>query len=446
LSNLNEFLNAVAGKNEEGTAKAASTVAIIGSGIGVLADLSGAIGFIPLAISLIDMVTGNDKSLDDVLNAMTRLFAELNAEVRAGQILERMRDLANTMADSQAVLQQLPTMVKEQTSNDFRLEQIQKCLSAVINLTDVDDSGGKWKAVYGEQIYYSGDGWSYPMAPQPDVDDLVFNYTYILPLYLRSIYTLLTVIGTLTPKDLPLYSEAFRNCVVRLQRVHDTIVDGIVISRLPAAAELWKATDPNSVFEIYKGSPYAASFPNGQFLGFSGWAGGLGTADPYRVFGIAWPFQIFGAVEIYSGANSITSYPPLDVPPSGPPPDDAWIAAVQGKLALRALKARKDVYAAVGLQEIFRVANNLRSIAGDPTLPEPALGGWTVLEIYRTLGNLAWWGADWQHVPPNRLIPPTPTLLQLRKYLESVPPTQTGSDFAHLSAWAPTSLRQMLSA
>jgi len=446
LSNLNEFLNAVNGKNEEGTVAAISTVKIVGSGIGVLADLSGIIGFAQAAMSLIDTVLGNDKSLDDVLNAMTRLFAELNAEIRAGQILERMRDLANTMADSKAVLQQLPTMVQEGTSNDFRLEQIQKCLSAVINLTDADDSGGKWKAVYGDQLYYSGDGWSDPVMPQPDADDLVFNYTYILPLYLRSIYTLLTAIGTLSPKDLHLYSDTFRACVIRLQRVHDTVTDGIVISRLPVNSEIWKATDPNSGWEAYKGGPYASSFPNGQFLGFSTWAGGENAADPSRVYGTAWPFQIFGAVETYSGASSISSYPPLDVPPSGPPPDDAWMAAVQGKLALRALKAKKDVYTATGMAEVFRVANELRAIVGDPTLPGPVPGGWTVLEIYRTLGRLAWWGGDWRQAPSNRLISPTPTLLQLRKYLESVPPTQTGSDFAHLTTWAPTSLRQMLSA
>jgi hypothetical protein len=135
----------------------------------------------------------------------------------AEDILDRLRNLEQAIVGAATVLSQLKDDISQQppVSNEYRLQQIQTCLAAVIDLTDMKGTDNKWRVVYNDQNYYS-DGWNGVVARQPDGDGLVFSYTYVLPIYLRSIYILLTAIGTLMPKDLTNYSEVLRNCITRL--------------------------------------------------------------------------------------------------------------------------------------------------------------------------------------------------------------------------------------
>jgi hypothetical protein len=454
LSNLNDLLKAVSTTNADGTAKAVDTVDAIGSSMGLLADVSGVVGFVQLATSLVNTILGNDDQVTQMLNKLQQEIQILEASQKAEDVLERMRNLEQAIVGAATVLAQLRADVGQQppVSNEYRLTQIGTCLAAVIDLTDMQGTDNKWRVVFNDQNYYS-DGWNGVVAPQPDGDGLVFNYTYVLPIYLRSIYILLTAIGTLMPKDLETYNDVLRNsCIARLQMVHDTVLNnGIVVLRAPDSTEMWRAYDPNNTFlnsfVMYKSGPYYRSYPDGKYLAFSAWSGGELGADPYSVYGTTWPFQIYGAVERYAGNGSTANYPPMDVPPSGPPPSADWMEAVQGKLALRFTKMHKAAYATAGMPSVLQVANQLRAIVGDPPVPDPGLNSWSVLEIVKILGPQCRYGANWQHIPPGpKLILPSPTLRTLRAYLESVPPTCAGDGFATLQPYRPISLRQFLTA
>jgi hypothetical protein len=420
--------------------------------LGLLADVSGAVGFVQIATSLVNTILGKDDQVTQALNQLQLEMQELQAAVKAEDTLERLRDLEKAITPAATVLAQLKSDVAQQppVSNEFRLTQVQTCLAAVIELTDMQGTDNKWRVVFNDQNFYS-DAWNGTVAPQPDGDGLVFNYTYVLPIFLRSIYILLTAIGTLMPKDLTSYSDVLRNCITRLQAVHDTVVNGIVVLRVPTSAEMWKAYDPNNSLQnsiaMYQGGPYYRSYPDGKYLAFSAWSGGEVGSDPYSVYGTIWPFQIYGAVERFSGRGSAANYPPLDVPPTGPPPSDAWIEAVQSKLALRIMKMHKAAYAAAGMPCVLQVANQLRAIVGDPLVSDPGLNSWSVLEIVKILGPQCRYGAKWPQMPPGlKLLLPTPTVLSLRAFLESVPPTGAGDGFATLQPYRPISLRQFLTA
>jgi hypothetical protein len=453
LPNLSDLIQAVSTTNADGTAKAVDTVGAVGASLGLLADVSGAVGFVQIATSLVNTILGKDDQVTAALNQLQMEMQELQAAVKAEDTLERLRDLEQAINPAATVLAQLKADIAQQppVTNEYRLQQVQTCLAAVIELTDMQGTDNKWRVVYNDQNFYS-DGWNGAVAPQPDGDGLVFNYTYVLPIYLRSIYILLTAIATLTPKDLKTYSDVLRDCITRLQLVHDTVVNnGIVVLRAPAAAEMWKAYDPNNSFQnsfvLYNAGPYYRSYPDGKYLAFSTWSGGNVGADPYSVYGTTWPFQIYGAAERFSGRGSAANYPPLDIPTTGPPPSDDWIAAVQGKLALRIVKKHKTAYAAAGMPCVLQVANQLRAIVGDPLVPATGLNSWSVLEIVKILGPACRYGANWQQIPPGQtLLLPTPTLRSLRAFMESVPPTGTGAGFATLQPYRPTSLRQFLTA
>lgn len=453
MANLSDLLTAVSTKNADGSDKARDAVGAVGASMGLLADLSGVVGFVQLASSLVDTILGKDDQVTDALNQLQQEMQNLQAAVKAEDTLDRLRNLEDAINPAASVLGQLKADVNEQppVSTEYRLTQVGTCLAAVINLTDMQGTDNKWRVVYNDQTFYS-DAWDGVMAPQVDGDGLVFNYIYVLPVFLRSIYILLTVIGTLTPKDLNQYSDQLRHCIDRLQMVHDTVLNnGIVVLRAPVPTEMWRAYNPNNSFlnsfVMYKNGPYYRSYPDGKYLAFSTWSGGEVGSDPYSVYGTTWPFQIYGAVERYAGSGSTANYPPIDVPPTGPPPDASWMEAVQGKLALRILKKHKATYAAAGMPSVLQVANQLRAIVGDPQVPDPGLNSWSVLEIVKILGPQSRYGGNWRQMPTvPKLVLPSPTLRSLRAYLESVPPTCTGDGFATLQPYRPISLRQFLTA
>jgi hypothetical protein len=74
LSNLNDLLKAVSTTNADGTAKARDAVDAIGSSMGFLADVSGVVGFLDFASSLVNTILGKD---DEVTQRLNKLQQEI---------------------------------------------------------------------------------------------------------------------------------------------------------------------------------------------------------------------------------------------------------------------------------------------------------------------------------------------------------------------------------
>ena len=102
----------------------------VGGMLGLLADISGAIGLVQLTYDEVQGLTGSDLSLQDVLNAIQTAFSQLEGQIAASDKLQRMRDVDMGINPAVAVLEQLPAIVKSTPppSQDFKLTQIQTCL------------------------------------------------------------------------------------------------------------------------------------------------------------------------------------------------------------------------------------------------------------------------------------------------------------------------------
>jgi hypothetical protein len=106
-----------------------------GDTLGALADLGGGIGAVT---GLIDtFLSQNNKDLldiksrlQDIEDTIKQKFAQLNAEQRAEQILDRLRDLDPAIASAQPVYDELSAAVRAQppVTEEFRLAQVGLCL------------------------------------------------------------------------------------------------------------------------------------------------------------------------------------------------------------------------------------------------------------------------------------------------------------------------------
>src|SRR5262249_3432223 len=96
---------------------------------------------------------------------------------------------------------------------------------------------------------------------------------------------------------------------------------------------------------------------------------------------------ICGAIEIYSGANTVASYQGeladrLDL--------SAWSAVERTNffnlLQLRILRSKKELYTQIGLPIVRKVIHQLRQITGQPVLSGVPYEAWSVEELFSTLG------------------------------------------------------------
>jgi len=359
MSNYADLIKDTKGMSSEG-------ITIAGDVLGTLADFSGAFGFVQLGIGLITSLFSSDTELQQVLAQIQKDFKELKSFIAAEDKLSRMRDNDLGMKDAVAVFEQLPANLNIISSLEpgFIQTQIQTCIAAALFFAENDD---KWQAVWGSVPYYS-DEWSGQVAPDDPSDGLVFNHTYTLPQFLRSIYILLTTIGALSPKSLPDYRDVLGRCLTRLSNVHDTIVSsGIVGTRVPAQA----APDGSLIFEVggpVNGPPLSPGDSSGPVVGWdTSWRTGSG---------LNWPY---GAVERYSGASLVAEYNPggscgnIDLNytyfPSVPSPvphgsSYNFIRVLQ----LRIEQQKKALYIQLGLPKVRQVINQLRSMTGQPPL------------------------------------------------------------------------------
>jgi hypothetical protein len=85
----------------------------------------------------------------------------------------------------------------------------------------------------------------------------------------------------------------------------------------------------------------------------------------------------YGAVERYSGCSSVGDNYTIAINSTV----DNFDPAIFSKLQVRVLKHTKDVYILAGLLDVWQVINHLNSIVGDPLLPGPSFGDWSIREV-----------------------------------------------------------------
>src|ERR1700729_4408824 len=97
MSNLSDLMKDIF--SQEG-----DTITGAGDILGALADLGGSI---QLAVSAVELFVGQDSQLQDILNAITEDFQQVDQLINAGDKLARMRDVDLGINPAEGVFQQL---------------------------------------------------------------------------------------------------------------------------------------------------------------------------------------------------------------------------------------------------------------------------------------------------------------------------------------------------
>jgi hypothetical protein len=358
MGNLDDFLNLILPDEHEGVTMAAGF-------FGLLADISGGVG-------LLQMVNVLQPADDQVVKALAMLqktveagIADTNTRIAAEGMLAKIRDIDSGMYAANGVFGQLPTIIPQiaSLSEGEILAYIETTFQATQFFTDYPD---KWQAAWLDAPKYN-DGWSGTVFPPQS--QFVFNYTCVLPQFVRSIYIHLTVIAALQPSALTGSLNQIGKCVTQLQTVHDTIADvGLVDTKVPGQADVAKV-DWASGLESWQSNWFDGKVVRGQNV-----VGG----DPHL-----WPF---GAVEMFSGTSIRDSYWPflpfrMD-PASSQPYPDTFFRLIK----LRMANLRKALYKQVGLPEIRNVINQLIAISGQPIPTSNPYEQWSFREALTILG------------------------------------------------------------
>jgi hypothetical protein len=385
MANLNELF----GTNSE-------AVTTIGSAIGAVADVSGAVSAV---VAIADLFISQPDPLQPILDTLQKDFAQLYAALEAQQNEDDWQKLANLVKDAEAVLEILDGLVKAEPplTDERRLNYIATCLAPLNALSDPSTHfpSSYFLAVYSEQVYWTDAGqflqaniqpfpdpnpsldgpvnYTYKACAPTDVgygtqappappDNQVFSYLYVLPYFLKAVFTL-TAVGTSLFADFGKTKERQQDAIISfanfLTTVHDLIAGGITkLTPSPPPASGWQFIFP--------------------FFGVHGiTAEYWGMPNPPQVSGLIFECA---AVEKFSGYSSIKTAS------FGGPFSPSLEASIVQKLQVRALREMIKVYAGVGLPKVWTVINALKKIAGQAPLPLNKYSGWSFREIFGQAG------------------------------------------------------------
>lgn len=352
----------------------------LGTAIGAIADIAGAVGGIGSIVSMVVSLTGQaDQTQQELQNILTTIqndFAQLNQTLKAEDLIQKLTDIGNQLAPAKTVMDSLQSLVNQLPLTAYEVTQQMEICANAINALGPDPN---WLVPFNDQIYWND--WQLVWPPPPWIsgvnklpgygqqspaansDGTVFNYTYILPAYLQAVFIFLSVGGCIDPNFMANWnSSILQPASALLKQMHDTIMAGIVklspgswtgqilspwLTITYVSGQLWLPFQHAGVTPLLD----TASFPEDNVIG---------TNIEY------------GAVEIFSGANSVALHqlePPLSSDSTDPAP--------YGKFQIRLARRFKLVYGTAGLLTVWNTINHMNSICGTPQLTGASPGVWS---------------------------------------------------------------------
>ncbi len=395
-------------------------VKLAGDAIGVLADFSGAASAV---IGLIDLFLPSDNQVADALSQLQSTlqqdFSQVNATLRATQIIARQQALVASTAQAESTLQSLPAALRATSpvSEDYKLTQITNCLDAL----DYLDQDVQWMTVQNDELYFTGDWtvssafwntWSvftgsgtilgpsaapalHSMPPPGNGDGTAFSDRYVLPLFMKELAIFLAVATAFDANYKVDYASALNSYSQRLIWAYNISVSGIVPIATPTQVDIGVGGFPwRGDYESYSNyRPYiyltATQWLGGRdfsYLSTPPYATGNNTATediPDSGGGAQQGVgQPYGVVHTYTGAANIVAFPPVVAPQSGPPPPDKFYPIFLTRLMIATRARWKELHTTLGLTQVVDTANKLLSLTGEPPFLSPNPGTtWTLREI-----------------------------------------------------------------
>lgn len=379
-----------------------SSLNAFGAFLGTAADFAGGIGIALDVLELVVPIAGG--SIEPLFSTLQSMFKQVGDQIKAGQVLDRLRSIDEARGKAQAALESLRGSLDAKGSfvGPVDASWISLCREAIDDLS----APSFWLTVFVDEIYFNdsriyqsvhtkhngkhiywdgGYGW---VGPTPDDSGQVFTYIYVLQSWMYAEAAFLIVAAALN-KNRQL-TAAQRSLVESdanfLQGMHDTIIGGIQDLSPPP-------------FDV----PDLANAGIEDLPPPPGFVQSPGVSDVLDGSTVVGARIDYGAVERYSGMNSMATYQILnkDVSPSGT--DFPSNPAVYKKYSIRLLKQQKDLYSAIGLPAVSKTIQQLGSI----TEHVPNYGDWSFNEICGIVG--------------------TTSLLAVKKLLQSTPPFDTPS-------------------
>ncbi len=357
MPNLNDFLDAITDQNKGATD-------VVGGFLGLVADISGVIGFLQWFQNI------GQPADAAVQAALNKLQAAIDAGTQATDTgvaalgLQQNYQAVDSVVDpARGVFGTLPTIdPQDETSVS---DAITTCFTALIALRD--DVGSKWTVPFAEGATSYTDDWSGNLFPPHT--NVMFNYTYVLPQFIRTIGYFMAVIAALKPSALADYLGDLDLCADRLQSVHDSIMSTLVGMRVPQVGDVAYISFETNLEQL-------------KTDWFNVKSGGQPVDGPDPNL---WPL---GAVEEYSGASILDSYwtyLPFRFDP-GPPGNPILTGNFLRLLELRIEDRRKALYRRIGLPVVLQTINQLRTITGQPPSASQPYERWSVRNALSILG------------------------------------------------------------
>jgi hypothetical protein len=369
-------LNNAAAANNAATAEAGGFMAQLS------VDVAAVQPYAALVVALIalanDLIQFNEPDptttmLDEINTELSLVFQQLNATDAGNTILARNSTVKSYLAEK--ALTALANLQGSLNNPTMYLpgDQITLCVKTLNDFKDYDTYA--WNTTYSsedfQEIYWtdvglfqntckyeiSGGGTfnasndaGYGKRPPPKNPDgaTVFEYRYSLPIYLYAVSIFLAVGGALDPNFLANQRPELGWIVSTLHRTHDKIKSGLTTLSPPDWTNA--GLKETVCFNVNR------SGPPGIRLIYDG-------ANPDSVTG---GMMEYGAVERFSGFSSIGSTYRITL--NGDPGDSN--PALFNKLQVRLLKRLQDVYAAVGLVNVWQTINQLSALLAQPAMPK----------------------------------------------------------------------------
>lgn len=373
-----------------------------------------------------DPIAELQSQLSSIKKDLNEGFDQVLGAIRVSDESERFRDIdglitpmRNALIDLRRFKPDDPTFNEEKYHGD--------CTNAIESLKwDAPGAEGYWYRYFYEGYEGYKDEWSGELKPKLNGKS-VFDYRFLLPLYLETVTSLLVVAAALYPNSFKeKYFEYFKNSADSLFIIHEKIRDSIVAIRKPEIVDLvgywqtnasysddWEAPVFKGVtFEYDPNHHYDSTTPNWNTPNWNAYNCIYGVVEKFSEDNILKNFQI--AVKIPPYPGQYLMIPGREIPhdPENTPTyadwslNDAYFSDVEKyneelaefykkdfspKYAIKTLILWKQLYNKIGLPSVWHAINLLRGLIGESMLNEFDYGCWSLREantiVYKELVN-----------------------------------------------------------
>ncbi len=369
----------VSEKVSQGISTAESILSVIPAISTYYTTIKTALDFLGISKNSSDL----QKAVDQILSEMNRGIETVLGFEIASDACERMREVAqlSDLAKNQ--------VVRIHENPDLGDEIINEIDSNSLNAATYLGNLSMFNRPFYKEAVYS-DSWSgvkYPPGIEGKGSEEVFDYRVPLPAFLEAITCRLIVIETI------IINKYIKDKISNLQEVQDKIklyrceLYGAEIDGYAENLYVYYKMIKVAIVEMRRPDIYDIFGRWGASSSF-----GIEWDDYYLMVGPSFIGRTYGAVELYSGLNSINKWDDyyddyqvgLKLASENAHRErhqNIYYNKFLPKYVFRILKHQKNLYCEIGLPAILRMINQLKTLAGEDPVDAADFSIWSLREV-----------------------------------------------------------------